>query len=439
MNTQKVDIIDTELSAITGLPTDVVTAVKSHLLAALAPPDTRMDLRGLPLAVNPSSLILIGPRHRFQALLDVLLRPIHKVQELRIHFANEMKSIRVPKNMSPALSSLISDTLRSGITSAGFDIADEARRRAHIDQPLLLLRNSKPAELMSLVAQVSDGRGLIIDENLAFSRSTPAHLEELIGVVTGAIHLPGATAGKKAINQNVRALRMGYIGLVDRDEITSSDLTKEDGWKALSSHSLILHVPQVDIDQRIETQSTSKEISSVIKRWDALVGLVIRSRLNGSEQRFNLDQEECARLLQMRREWLNRIDDLSFKDSHSMLGDTLASLYWMLSVSPGDLHLALDVHIAEEFVMMAKRLLQHYQDAETWLLHQSEREGLSLDKERLVRALERRGPCSWSDLRRSFDVQRRDAHEGAIQALIAEGTLELGDDGIFRLNKENVA
>lgn len=198
-------------------------------------------------------------------------------------------------------------------------------------------------------------------------------------------------------------------------------------------------MPQVDIDQRIETQSTSKEISSVIKRWDALVGLVIRSRLNGSEQRFNLDQEECARLLQMRREWLNRIDDLSFKDSHSMLGDTLASLYWMLSVSPGDLHLALDVHIAEEFVMMAKRLLQHYQDAETWLLHQSEREGLSLDKERLVRALERRGPCSWSDLRRSFDVQRRDAHEGAIQALIAEGTLELGDDGIFRLNKENVA
>ena len=115
---------------------------------------------------------------------------------------------------------------------------------------------------------------------------------------------------------------------------------------------------------------------------------------------------------------------------------------WYAVSAPFVLHGARRV-IAEARERPESRLLLAAADVFKWIANR-QREAVSsaiedlranrleMDKQRLLRALRRRGPCTWRELRRSFDVQALRDHEPAIELLRHEGVLQI-EDGVFNL------
>ena len=417
-----------------GLPLYLIHSLQAHILTCIAGPETDFVLNDIKWPFQCSGMVISGNKPSVCSLVDMLLEPIINLQRTRMNARKPLQALIQNQDLVLRL-----DRSFSELRNIDPILADTNRRRKAINElsqlqlarnsvihALLLLDSPEPGLIRSLALDSKSASPLWLDRNLSIC--DPNHKDTL--------HLIPWLAGhsqKPSKDGETKFSRIGYLGTLEMNQLSDlSDTT------ALSELQKVANFVLLKEDNKesppLPIKGTGKDLIDEMEIWGKALEYAISLRDQESSFHYNLYYTD-DQILHQRR---NRIDYCSNVNLHfdaHLLNDLFPKILFGLTLlenSGADF----SGKTFELAALIHNDLMREQDIAEKWLHEQSSASALDRDKERLIRALERRGPCTWPQLRRSLDVQRRDAHNDAINALIKSGKLTLDDDGVFTLSKK---
>jgi len=433
-----------------GMPKEACLAAACHVLAAIA------GARGAPSHPPPhgslaaGGLVFAGPPHRLRALVDFLLRPVEDAQGIAL----AMRETHDPARLADFISERGNMTLRGETWAALQEPAPGSRpppdrtimlsRVDGVVRPTMLLRNPEPSQMEALLAATLDRSPLIVDERLDFAEAlmrggrcpiARGHAAWLAAALGGRHEAEGRGKGAAPRMHASRPSLLATVAPQQMRRLLRADVPE---LARILECSVVAEVPPTDagppgeIDVSIATQWLRAPAS-----WKKAVARALEVRAKGGPG-VRLTPAGVRLLLELRRRALDFIDraDPELAPALAWLANLPDRLTWAMAMigfdrqhpdqSERDRRLLLAA--ADVFKWIANR----HREAVSSAIEDLRANRLEMDKQRLLRALRRRGPCTWRELRRSFDVQALRDHEPAIELLRHEGVLQI-EDGVFNL------
>ncbi len=421
------------LATVFGIPRETVLSTQAHILSALAGPTVRFKVQGVSWPFRSGGLILTGSQARTGALIDQLLSPVHEIQRIRTHARQPMREIIEQQNFSPDMDIQFRElrsidkilALPDKREESVRELGQTALNRKTAMHPLLLLDNTPPDKVLPLLTDSKDNSPLWLDRDCRLLQSGTRIFEKLGSYLTGQAYNPGKDA-------DTRFSQLCYLATVEQELLSDIAATNIEVIRQLQRHSTVLILPELNADDKPDCRHLDTDLKAELDVWESAVARAIELRDNEIPWHASNLHTSPAEIHRRRRANLDHIANNAVATDGQIVNDLLAKLLFGLSLLEQEgaqfgncpFSIAAGLHLY---------LFQHHNNSDQWLQEQSHKSALDKDKARLVRALERRGPCTWAQLRRSFDNQKREAHDAAINSLIAEGRLQLDDIGTFQL------
>ncbi|WP_269522609.1 hypothetical protein [Coraliomargarita parva] len=426
------------LSAITGIDQNIILKIQSQILADLAGPKPSLLIHHVPWCFQPGGLLLVGDEIRTRSLLDHLLEPIHKIQNTHRHIASNLHEVYEKQNIASKITALcgvgmahIDRLIEDGykIDKGVHQLGDISRRRENTTHPLLLLENTNLDEIKTASQHSKAQSPLYIDYGCQLLHASEKTALPVLKSIRGSVQ---HSDSKTKYPTHPTYSRLGYIGIISEESLLEV-LSDNNGMAEEILRSIqLIRLPGDQNEQEEVDYALVDDLYDELHSWKSAVYKAID--LRGQETPWS---PQCiyspkTYLFKNRRVNLNVHSGMTSHVDGKLLFDNLSTLLLgstLLCESGASYHEC----PASVSCRANTSLFKNHMATERWLESERNRSVLDRDKARIIRALERRGSCTWQKLCRSFDVQRRDAHEAAINALISEGRLELDDEGMFKL------
>lgn len=422
-----------------GIPRELVLSVQSHILSILAGPNPKFRVFDSPLPFRAGGMVIAGAQARIGSLVDQLLAPIHELQGIGFHARQSLDELCDSTVIAEGTSDnhggplgldehlAYSDTRRDLIHNLG----TLNRKRYAATRPLLLLEGAETSTILSHAAESKDASPLWFDRGCRLGQA---------GKKTVSVLLPWLQGqhAKPAKDAQLRFSRIGYLATLEIDALSNLTNDNLDCLRAIQANSNIILMPERTPGEEANLSFTSKELKDELLTWERAIKQVVIFR----------DEEAIlsATGIRTKEEDLRRYQLKSIRESgksssildSQILNDLMPKFLFGVTILSllGARFGTCPLHLACKL----QQFLFHEQvSAENWIEDQANRSALDRDKAAFIRALERRGPCSWPQLRRSLNKQGREDNEATINALIAEGRLSLDDCGVFQLKEKKEA
>lgn len=424
-----------------GVPRELVLSSEAHILASLAGPKPQFWAFDMPMPFRSGGFVIAGSQARIGSLVDQLLTPIHDYQRRRLHSREPLAALSTSTNITKGLADNAAGNVR---LDERLEIAQTRERFLYNLQtrnlhryagthPMLLVEGVDPSEVLSRAVESKDASPIWFDRGCLLGQASAKSLSALQPCLQGHQAKPG----KSAVS---RHSKLGYLATLEIDDLSNLANDNSDSLRKLQAMSTFMLLPEDKTDEEMDTDLSGieNELKHELLLWELAVKEAILLRdeetaLSATSIRTLAEEVHRYRLKSIREfgEAKGIVDSQILNDllpkmlfGVALLSSQGASFNSCPAVTASQLH---------QF-LYTKQL-----EAEQWIEEQANRSSLDRDKACLIRALERKGPCTWSQLRRSLNKQSREDNDAAINALISEGRLHLDDVGVFHLKAKEEA
>jgi len=424
-----------------GVPRELILSTQAHILASLAGPKPQLSVLDIPMPFRSGGFVIAGAQARIGSLVDLLLGPIHEYQRERMHARAPLNDLSdatiITKGVADnyAGNVRLDELLGSAPTRANLvkTLGGRNRNRYAATHPLLLIEGVEPSGVLSRATESKDASPIWFDRGCLLGQANAKSMGTLQPWLRGH-------QSKSGKDSESRYSRLGYLATLEVDTLSSLANDHSDTLRAIqdTSNMILLLEGSVEDGEKDSLQKVNIELRDELLAWKGAVGQAIL--LRDYEDTLTAYGIKCSaeELYSYRLESM----DLFIKDSSildtQILNDLLSKVLFavVLLESSGAKFGAGPLYVAG---LISQYLYTEQLSAEQWIEDQANQSSLDRDKACLIRALERKGPCTWSQLRRSLNKQGREDNEASINALIAEGRLSLDNDGVFHLKTDEQA
>jgi len=430
------------LSKLFGLPNDICWLAANHVLSAVGASDCVFQSAALPGKFRAGGLILVGDTQRIRFLMDWLLAPVERIQSQCLAAQQTADRNVLDRYMREDQNPVIRGLTKSFFEkprSANDGHADRtqlARTLDFINRPLWVIRNPNRNTVMSGLSLTYGHSPLVVEDEL-HSHDTvndKTYLKWLAAGLGGSHDWEGSTEASKT-RRSVDSCP-ALLASMTQEDFAATVARPHSALYQLFRHSLTIPLelksPQPPPEK---SELMDGEAESACNIWWQAIEKAIDHRSSESHQKWNLSIEDTRFLVYCRNEILEAVKESPAvcKNLRSTLPELPARSIWCFKLlnqvhkcTPPDIHNKL-VHLAGNVRKAQDRIFQEVEHARI----QSE---IERNKNSILRAVQRSGGnCEWAEIRRSLRRQSYTENEPAIRALLSEGSLQQGPDGVYRL------
>lgn len=424
-----------------GVPRELVISAQAHILAALAGPRPQLSVFDVPMPFRSGGFVLAGAQARIGGFIDQLLAPIHEYQRCRMHARAPLNDLSEATIITKGVSDNFAGTVRLdellGSAPTRNDLVHKLggrnRNRYAATHPLLLIEGAEPSAVLSRATESKDASPIWFDRGCLLGQASPKSMSTLQPWLRGHQSKPG-----KELES--RYSRLGYLATLEIDALSNLTNDHSDALRSIQTTSNMILLPEGSVEggEKDSLQKVNIELRDELLTWKETVGKAIQ--LRDYEDTFSAYGFKCS----PEEVYSYRLESMDFfiKDSsildNQIINDLLPKVLFAVALleSSGAKFGRGPLYVA---CLISQYLYTQQLSAEKWIEDQANQSTLDRDKACLIRALERKGPCTWAQLRRSLNKQGREDNEAGINALIAEGRLSLDDSGVFHLKAKEEA
>ena len=430
------------LSRLFGLSSDICWLAVNHVLGAISASGCTFRSTLLPGRFHAGGLILVGEVRRVRLLIDWLLAPIERIQS---------QSLAAHQTADPAVLNRYmqedSNPVVRGITKSFLDeprdahqgFRDRTRLARALDsvkRPLLVMRNPNRNTVMNNLSMTFDRSPLIVEDELQCNDSVneKTYFKWLATSLGCSADWEGNT-GARNVPRYMDSCP-ALLATLTHEGFAVAVAQPRSAIYGLFHHSVTIPA-EISTTQSApdSTPLQEGEAESATNIWWKIIEEAIAFRSLHSHNRWDLCREENQYLAYYRNEILKIVDSTSSpcRNLRTTLPDLPARNMWSFQFLRRSFKCT-PPKISEESVRLTG-MARRQQDR---IFAEIEKARIDSEIERskksILRALIRSGGHGeWPDIRRSLRRQSFKDNEPAITALLSEGSLEQGPDGVYRL------
>lgn len=403
-------------SQLTGLNIETVLLTRAVIINAQVGPLRPICPESLGPASLPSGLILGGNKARSSRLLDIYTLPaaeITKEQSVQSR-GIDLKALERIMNEAPvngnsgATQAAVKDFSRSsdGFISNHFIPVDA---KQELIRPVVLIRNPTPDSFEALLGESMHGSPLIVDDGNLIERALSGRMDvkwkKMLASITQGIsgyHGRFEYPFKVTRSGLDEFRRFGFVGLCDNTQaLLQSDRPEA---QALARACLVYEAKKGEC---------SAGMSNWYTMYSRAIRRIIQARRHGGNLGVNIDAPQAKQILALESDLLESVPQASLLPRMFVYAALLQKL------DAKDL--------LKNSLGWAKRIAESFPEVVS-----AEELQLGAKKEKLLGHIASHGPCTWSTVARHYNVQKKECHQDALNALIAEGSITVDDQGLFQ-------
>jgi hypothetical protein len=312
----------------------------------------------------------------------------------------------------------------------------EQRRAEALRQPSFVLRSPSPKTLHAGLVEALDRSPLLAFPHGALmaqlirrrrGQEVTEYLQRVVDAVSGCDEF---FAGKSGLG-HIEAVRAKLFATCTRRHLEQA-LQSDDDLVSRLLHTCIV----VDVENASPGAGDENWVRTGYLQYREAIKKVILARRSGQGMRFSLSTPAAAHLRRMGNElstWVQKLPEPLHPHYRNVL--TLPhSVFWTLLATNHGMR-RYDEALCRGAIRIVVWTIRRQRQLLESLLQSAALSERDRSRERMLAKLRER-PCTFRDLLRRYASQRKEDHEPVLMALVNEGRIRLGDDGLLRIAEE---